>query len=453
MKRRQISQLVHVLLASAIFLTILVLVYQIVSHHNRRWDLTEDRIHSVSTETSEVLRRMKGHPVTVRGFFADLDPARRRLEVLLKEMATHHPRFHYELFDPDRSPSEANKVRIDAYQTVVVEYAGSSERFQGYEEEDLANAFIRLANPRKRTLCFTTGHGETSLSETERTGFSEWKQVLEDQRYSVKEIQIAKDGIPEECQAVVVMGPRYELLPKELDLLQKYPEKGKGLFLLIDPVDPGEGKSFAELTVPWGLKLGEDVVVDKMSRIFGGDYLVPLVTHLPNHPITERFRVATFLPISRTVRKAPEVPEGIVVEEIAETTPGSWAETDLKRLEAGEAEFDPKADLRGPVPLALAAELTEAPRGARIVVVGDSDFLTNVYVRLSGNKDFSLNILQWLVKDDRWIAIRAKEPRFEPLFLRFHQSVGVAGLTIGVLPLALLVTGSLGIWFRRKKSK
>ena len=444
-------QHLHILIASGIFLAILVLVFLIVARHNRRFDFTRDRVHSVSKETLEVLGRMSAGEIVLHAFFAEEDPARRNLSILLKEIATHHPRFHYEFYDPDRSPSEARKYRIDSYQTILIEYRKHEERIQNFTEEALTNALLRLAHPQRQTLCFTTGHGELALSDTERTGLSDWKQVLNNYQYETREIQLLAGGIPPDCDSVIVAGPHYELLPKELELLQKYPEGGKGLFLLIDPMDPGTGGSFNELVKPFGLTLGENVVVDKISRAFGGDYLVPLITQYAEHPITQKFRVATFLPIARTVRKLSDIPLGLKVTELAKTSPGSWAETDLQRLENGEAELDPEKDLVGPVSVAVASELQEALKGARVVVVGDSDFVTNAHLKVSGNKDFSLNILQWLVKDDRWIAIRAKEPHFEPLFLHLNQSVGVAVFALGALPFTALLIGSFGIVLRRRR--
>lgn len=450
---KHLPRQIHILIASAILLAILVLVHRIVARHNQRLDLTRERLYSISNETIAVLHRMQRDPLWVRAFFAEEDPVRRPLRILLKEMATHHFHFRYEFYDPDRSPTEARRYGVETYRTTVVEYQGRQERIQEFTEEALANALIRLAHPETQTLCFTTGHGEAALADTERTGLREWKQVLEDHQYRLKEIQLLGRGIPGGCTGVIVAGPHYELLPREVELLQKHPQAGKGLLLLIDPVDAGTGKSFGKLLEPFGVTLGEDVVVDKMSRVFGGDYLIPLVTQYADHAITQRFRVATFLPITRTVRMAAEVPEGIEVTELARTTPGSWAETNLKKLEEGEADLDPQTDLVGPVSVAAAVQIQEAPKGGRVVVVGDSDFLTNAYLKVSGNKDFSLNILQWLVKDDHWISIRPKKPRFEPLFFKENQSAGVAVFTMAGLPLTALLIGSVGIWVRRRNSQ
>ncbi len=450
--KRYWPQKFHLFLASGIFLGILVLTCLIVSRHNRRFDLTREKIHSISPETIDVLTRMAPDEIVVRAFFSNEDDSRRDFQIFLRDMATHHPHFRHQILDPDRSPSEARRYQVDSYRTTLIEYQGREERIQDVSEEAFTNALIRLAHPEKRTLCFTTGHGEIDLSDTDRTGLSQWRSILEGRQYVIKEVQLLAEGVPSDCSALVLAGPHYELLPKELDLLQKYPETGKGLFLLIDPMDPGTGKSYSELVKSFGLKLGNDVIVDKVSRVFGGDYLVPLITKYAHHPITEKFRVATFLPIARTVRKASEVPLGIKVTELAFTSAGSWAETNLKMLENGEAELNPDQDLVGPVPVAAVVELQEGIKGSRVAVVGDSDFVTNTHLRVSGNKDFALNILQWLVRDDRWIAIRSREPRFEPLFLPINQSAGVAAFAIGGIPFTALFAGSVGIWMRRRRS-
>ena len=453
MKRYWFQQ-IHILVASGIFVAVLALSYLIVSRHNRRIDLTHNKVHSLSPETARILHRMRKDKITVRAFFAEDDPAKRDLEVFLKEVSTHHPHFKYGFWDPDRYPSEARQYRIDTYQTTIIEYQKRQERIQDLSEESFANAFLRLAQPQKRTVCFTTGHGEIELANTERTGLAQWKQVLEDRQYEVREIELLPDGVPAECRSLIMAGPRYELLPKELDILQRYPGTGKGFLLLIDPMDAGTGKSYIELVKPFGIRLRDDVVIDKMSQVFGGDYLVPLITQYADHPVTKQFRIATFLPIARTASRIPDAPQSqLDVKELALTAPGSWAETDLKKLESGEAELNPDTDFVGPVSVAVASELKKGFKGARVVVVGDSDFITNAHLQVSGNRDFALNILQWLIHDEHWISIQGREPRFEPLFIHLNQTIGVAGFAIGVLPLTVLAVGSTQIWFRRRRSQ
>lgn len=452
MKKRELPQQIHLGLMSVLLAGVLVLSYQVAGQHNRRLDLTRDKVYSLAPETIEALKRIDRERIRVTAFFSDQDPSKKELEVYLEEARTQHPHFHFHFYDPDRSPSEARKYHVDHYRTTVFEAYGRQERMEGVSEEAFTNALIRLAHPVEKMLCFTRGHGENSISDTERSGLSEWKKVLESHQFKVQEIDMVSAGIPKECDAVVMTGPRYEIFPKELDLLQRTPSEGKGLLLLIDPMDRGEGKGYHELLAPYGIELGDNVVVDKMSKIIGGDYLIPLVSQYAEHPVTRGFNAATFLSIARTVTRKPKTAEGLQVTELAFTTPGSWAETNLKKLENGEAELTPGEDTPGPLSLAAVSEGVGSPEGARVAVVGDSEFINNANLRLSGNRDFSLNLLQWLVRDDRWISVRTKQTQFEPLFLKGGETTALAGFSIGVLPLAALFLGSVGIWFRRKRS-
>ncbi len=97
------------------------------------------------------------------------------------------------------------------------------------------------------------------------------------------------------------------------------------------------------------------MVIDKLSRVFGGSYLMPVVTQYGGHKITDGFNVATFYSEARSVRPLEEKPEGVTVITLASTSENAWAETDLERLHKGEASFEEGQDKPGPVPLVVLA--------------------------------------------------------------------------------------------------
>jgi len=133
----------------------------------------------------------------------------------------------------------------------------------------------------------------------------------------------------------------------------------------------------------------------------------------------------------------------------------SSAETDLQALEQGEAVFEVESDLAGPISVAVAVqEVSEGEffLGGRMVVVGDSDFLTNAYLDISGNRDLALNMIQWLSKDDRFISIRTRRPKFEPLLLDRNQKFVLVAVSIVAYPLLFLVVGSIQVLWRSRKS-
>lgn len=87
-----------------------------------------------------------------------------------------------------------------------------------------------------------------------------------------------------------------------------------------------------------------------------------------------------------------------------------------------------------------------------MVVVGDSDFLNNAYVHLSGNENFALNAIRWLARDDRSIALKLRYPEFKPLLLNVSQRNLVVGMSAVAIPLLLLIAGTMRLVLRRRHS-
>jgi len=446
----------QLLFVSLILFLTFVLMMAIVTRSNHRWDMTEEKIFSLSEPTLQILKGMQGAPIEVRAFYPQEDPARKEFERFLKQVAQAHPRLKYNFYDPDRVPKMAKEQHIKDLYTIVIRFQDRQERIVRPTEESFANALLRLANPRVLDLCFTTGHDEASISHEDRSGYKMLRDVLEYNNYALHDLILSRDNVPLRCQVVVVAGPHRDLEPKEYEVLRRFFASGKGIFFLIDPMDPGTGQSFAHFLREFGITLGQDVIVDKVSRMVGGDFLVPLVNqYLTDHPVTKQFKMTTFFPVARTVQPSSEVTPGVEALPLLFTGSGSWAETDLASLERGEASFQAESDLSGPLPLAVAVQGLDAqnqPAGGRMIAVGDSDFLTNAYVNLSGNEDLALAMIHWLSKDERSVTIPPRFEKYAPLFMTAQQQVVVVGIAVAGIPGFFLLMGILKIYFRQKNA-
>ena len=446
-----------------LFLTF-VMMMSLVMRYNRRWDVTREKIYSLSQATVDLLKQMNAGPIEIIAFYPHDDPSRSDFETFLKECQMRHERLQFRFYDPDRSPQLTKQWRVKKLYTVIIRYQNKEERVFRPNEEMFANALLRLVSPKVISLCFVTGHGEAGLWTEEQNGLKLFREALEENNFNLHEILLARDKVPAFCQMVVAAGPQRDWESGELDLLTKAFEEGRSILFLMDPVDPGTGKSFDEFMKRFGIRLGADVIVDKMSRMVGGDFLVPFVNqYVTEHPITAEFDMATFFPVARSIQSDSEVKEGIKLVPLAFAGSGSWAETNLEILEKGEAAFDAAADLPGPIPLAVAVEAqvksaqssqgkTEAnePTGGRMVVVGDSDFITNAYLELAGNKDLVFKMIQWLSKDTRAVVIHRLVAEFQPLFLSAQQRFILLAVSVAGYPILFLVLGTLWVLWRRK---
>ncbi|PYM62348.1 MAG: hypothetical protein DMD79_10900 [Candidatus Rokuibacteriota bacterium] len=98
----------------------------------------------------------------------------------------------------------------------------------------------------------------------------------------------------------------------------------------------------------------------------------------------------------------------------------------------------------------------DAPPGrkdakARVVVVGDSDFASNGFLNLSGNRDFFLNTVSWLAEEENLIAVRPKESRTNPVFLTAAQGQVLFWVPVVLLPLAMVAAGGYAVARKRGK--
>ncbi|MBI4972165.1 MAG: GldG family protein [Candidatus Omnitrophica bacterium] len=429
--------------------SILMFAYGVLSFWNIRFDLTQSGIFTLSPVTAKVLEEIKNEPVNVYGFFRTDSGDREQFKELMKCYQSALRKLDVQIIDPDRSPSKTKEFRIDAYGTVIVEFRNRRERFQGVDEEKITNAMLRVIRNERKKIYFVTGHGESLLASDKSKGLTILVQRLWDENYKVEKLAILEKDVPDQASAVIVAGPKTDFQDNELARLDDYLKRGGSLLLLVDPVDSGSLKKFEKWVQIHGVHLGQDIIVDKLGKALGSDFLVPVITQYQDHPITKDFSLASFLPVSRSVSVAEPLAKGIEVKPLAYTSSSSWAETDLELLQKGEAFMDPAKDMKGPVPIACVAVKDKS----KIVVFGDSDFISNGNVNVSGNRDLMLNTMAWLAGEKALVSIRDRKRPDTPLVLQTKDQQLLFWLPTVYLPGFILLIGALVNWTRRVNSK
>ena len=92
----------------------------------------------------------------------------------------------------------------------------------------------------------------------------------------------------------------------------------------------------------------------------------------------------------------------------------------------------------------------DAPKPeTRVVVIGDSDFASNRWLGISGNRDLFLNSVNWLAQQENLISIRAKDPEDRRITLSADQDRRIFWLTIFIIPGLILLAGVQAWWRRR----
>jgi ABC-type uncharacterized transport system involved in gliding motility auxiliary subunit len=475
LKRRSTRHGASALILILLVLGILVFVEAISARHSARLDLTAGKRFTLSEQTSKILKNLE-KPVRVTAFYQEGSPQAEEARDLLDQYAYASRKFSFKFVDPDRFPGKARRYKITAYGTLMLETDTREEKITQATEQELTNALLRVMRKAEKVIYFINGHDEKSAEDYGKDGYSGLKKAIEDQNYVVRDLLLMRaEEVPADASVLIIAGPKKALFPEEISTLKRFIDQGGHLLILIDPeTDTG----LSEFLKSCGIEVGQDIIVDKLSRLFGADYLTPIVSQYAGyHPITENFKTASFFPLARSIRVAKAVPLHVQNTELAKTGPNSWAETDLVMLKKGSASFDSEKDTMGPIPVAMVSTIQheteevkdsqgeglgvgedkveksddrkDVPRPARIVVFGDSDFAGNAYVNLSGNRDLFMNALSWLAEEEDLIAIRPKEQESQPVVLSYTQTRVIFWASVVLLPGGVLIIGVVVLRQRR----
>lgn len=449
----------NTVLMSVVFLMIVGLIGVMSVKYKVRVDLTEDGRYTLSPQTIKILKSLKNDMEAI-AFYRSDERTRQAMYDLLGEYAYYSPKFTFRFVDPDRNPAEAVKYGITSYRTTLLNYGDKKEVVGTESESRLTNAIIRLISDEVKTIYFVKGHGEKNIDSMQNDGYGLIKEIIEKENHRVRELVLTNvEHVPDDAAVIVISGPRVNFLQGELDKISEYINKGgRALFML----DPGSPAGLSDYLAGYGFELGGDLIIDKLSQVYGANYLTPVVVEYhEKHPVTRDFEVATFFPAARSVH-IKEVPEKGSFD-LAKTSENSWSITG--ELNEENLEFDRKKHKQGPINVVsvTAVEISQSPEAekaeqqagnikkwGKIVVTGDSDFPSNTHMKLAGNKDFFLNMLYWLAEENVLISIRKKEPGLTPVMLTAAQGKFVFWLSVIIVPSLVLMAG-IGVTARRRR--
>ena len=433
----------------------------LATRHNVRFDLTPTQSFVLSPQAKQVASAFT-KPARITIFYNSQSAGQRREMIdLLEQFRAAAPNISFRLLDLDRSPGLAKKFGVSSYNTGVVEVGDEITDLRSIDETEITSVLLKFSRTRTRTLCFVTGHGERSPENaSERDGYSQVAKALERERFTITTIStIPSDGVPERCTVVILAGPSHDLLPGEDEALDLYLRSGGKVLLLADPDAP---PSVLQFLRDAGVEAGNDIIVDEQNRFIGADSFMPQVVKFR----TDIFRdvdAPAVLSLARTVRPREEKPPAVRIISIAATSPGSWARVNGGSTPDEDIRFRRKIDQAGPLSVGILATFKNEPRDGEamedaptgeLMVFGDSDFATNFYLNLLGNRDLIMSSIAVLAADPELIAVRRKGlPRgsISPISLTARQGRVIFWTAVVILPGGFLLLGGVLALTRRRQ--
>jgi ABC-type uncharacterized transport system involved in gliding motility auxiliary subunit len=338
------------------------------------------------------------------------------------------------------------------------------EHIASLSEQAISNALLRLNRRQNQQVIFLSGHGERNINGSDTRAYSTLRQQLQDTGFNTQVINLLQQTLPDNSKLMVIAAPVHEYLAGEIEQIMRFIEQGGNLLWL---VDPGELQGLNVLATSLSLSLHEGLIIDNNPELrqtlnIQHPAIIPVTEYHP-HLITNTIRYNTLFPLARGISPldadmsddADNNASGDWQAEALFSSPGkSWSEVGGL---AEEMSFDSAAgDIAGPVTMAVAlhrqlkSPQTAATQGSqRIVIIGDSDFLSDSYIGAGANLSLGLNIFNWLLGDDDFVSVEVKSSPDTKLELSDTQLMVIAFGFFFIIPLLLLVIG-FRIWFVRK---
>ncbi|MFH1188192.1 MAG: GldG family protein, partial [bacterium] len=361
-------------------------------------------------------------------------------------------------------------------------------------EYKLTAAIKKVTANKIGKIGFTTGHGEAEIWPRNPGEKSELGEILA-QQFDLSSIDITNgEIISDDIDTVVINGPKQAFTDREMYVVDQFLMKGKNIFFLLDGVaidqnlmaSPND-TNLEKLLAAYGVNLEKNLVLDASNEILHFNDGKSMFGFMSSYPFWVKARKENFdrsnvivnqletllFPWASSMSVNKEITGDNVVSELVLSSEKSWEQKENFDLNPTQ-NFAPSPDGLQKRILAVAvngkfksyfdgkkiptkeianekgkkksteivgdAAVVNSTDKGRIVVVGDSDFISSAAVgRSQNNLIFFQNVIDVLTQDENLIAIRAKGSNDRPIrevseseknWIKFVNILGISILVL-----------------------
>ncbi len=467
-----------------------------------RLDITQNKDYSISKVSKNAVKNLD-EIVSIKAYFSKNLPSRyitvrQEVEDILNEYKNYsNGKISVEFIDPTSDdqateqemymkgipPLQFNVLEKDKYQ-VVKGYMGMTIGYGDKIEaipvvQDTANLEYQLTTAIKKVtvseigqIGYATSNGTLDRDEAVSTAYQKLQEL-----YSVQDVDLSSGDISKDIDTLIIAGPKDSFKDDELKMINKFVMGGGKLLVLLDMVNIDQGLTASpnatninNLLEKYGLKVNKDLVLDTRSGMasFSQGFFSFSVNY-PFWPKVEKdgfdqenaavsnLESAVFPWVSSVEVVNDKLAENSKVAFLVRTTPKAWKITDNFNISPQQDAIKPTGETKQ---LVLAAMLTgtvnsaypdkdektpESASDARIIVVGDSDFVSDNFVKnTSDNLILFQNLVDSLSLDSDLINIRSKGVTSRPIQSELSESAkavirygNIFGITVIVIAIGM----------------
>jgi gliding-associated putative ABC transporter substrate-binding component GldG len=467
-----------------------------------RGDLTQNKDYSISKASKQVAGKLDDM-VNIKVYFSENLPSqyinlRQEAGDILDGYAAYsNGKIRVEFIDPgdnEEMKSELymlgipelqfNVLEKDKYQVVkgylgmAVQYGGKTEAIPVVENTDnfeyqVTLAIKKVTSGKMAVIGFVTSNGTAGIDNEISLAYQKLREL-----YEARQVDLAKEKeIPDDIDALIIVGPKEKFSEDRLKAIDAFLMKGRSVLILADGVKVEEGliasvndTGLNNLLEKYGVKINNDLALDAASGIVS--FTQGYITFSTNYPFWPKVSQQGFdrensataeleslvLPWASTLEVATDkIDKAGKISYLASTTDKAWRQKDNFDLNP-QQNFVPSEE-KGIFNLAVAISgkfLSAYDNGetdnGRLIVVGDSDFIKDAFLRSApDNLVFFQNIVDSLSLDEDLINIRSKGVSDRPLKeLSDGAKAAIRYLNIFGLTIVAVAFGMIRYYIRRR---
>jgi len=484
-------RLTNLLLQALLFLALFGGLNYIALNHGWRFDLTQNRRHSLSAETKSYLEGLERNvkvivTLTDDGDNQELAQSYRDITGLLSEYvyATRkNPNGKITVREVDvyQNRKEAEELGLapntvtlicgdnkrtmplmDFYRIGTKNSKPRKESFLG--ESALTAAILDVTSPGKKKIYFLSGHGEMRPDDVNRTrGLSQLALELSHRNYEIAGLDLSLvPKIPDDADhgLIIIAAPQSRFQPAEEEMLRNFLQTRAGRVILL--LEAGKSAGLENLLFDWGVVVYDKVVVDldPNSLTESNDLRLWHFAPDPNSHITDSVlnnKLAVYvspaaLVVSDDLGRSAN--DGLTVKKLVATSDKAWGESDYRS--GTRFAYTPGQDLRGSLGVMVISERTQpaanlplSVRGGRLAVFGTFDIVTNNRTFTAGNLNLFLATVDWAADRDTKLNIPMRTIERFQLSLSQEELMRLRLGLLLVVPGVVAILGFVVYWTRR----
>ncbi len=450
-KKSQFALRLQNIIFYILFLTIIGLLAWLGKTYHKAYDLTRNQQNSLHSSTQKLLTNLK-QPLKFIAYVPDDATVHSGLKKLISKYQKVKKDTDLEFVNPDLDPKRAKADGIEYSGQLLIKLGNKSEIVTTVEEQAVVNVLQRLSREKSRQVIFIEGHGERSPFNDKTSGLSKFTKIMNNKGFKFQPHNLLRtQSIPKDTSFVVIAAPNKDFLEGEVKILKEYIEKGGNLLWL---TEPGGLFGLDDLEQQLGLDIQEGTLVDAnqaLQEMLGIKHpAVIAIIDYGESALTKDLTTHTLFPFTTAIIKDESIKDSPwQYQALLTTLPTSWLETgDLQ----GNVKYDDESDRPGPLDIAqvLTRKISGTKKQQRILVLGDSNFLLNSFIGQGSNLELASNIFNWLGDDDKLLSISKIKAADSQLDLSGWELYGSALYFLLILPIGLILIGTIR-WIRRRK--